>query len=123
MSRVTRADFEKFKVHCSVWRTKLGLHNWALFFELADTDNSYATTHWRTSDHAATIQLCKKWDDMRPLNNMELERVAIHELCHIVLAPLVSEAEYRYSTSEAIQSTEHSIVRLLEEVLLGESNA
>lgn len=93
--------------------------NWALFYEVHDLEDSYARTYWRTSDMAATIQFCKKWETMRPKSDEELERIAVHELCHVLLGPLVSEAEYRYSTDEAIRVAEHSIVRLLEEVLMG----
>jgi hypothetical protein len=123
MLQTTKSHFEKFQVYCDKWRLKLGLINWALFYEHCDLEDTYARTFWRTSDHAATIQFCKKWDNLRPLTDTELERLAVHELCHVVMAPLISEAEYRYSTKEAIDSAEHSIVRMLEEVLIGTPDA
>lgn len=121
--KTTKTDFEKFQKYCAKWRLKLGLQDWALFYEHFDLEDAYGRTYWRTADHAATVQFCKKWDQMRPLSDRELERLAVHELLHVVMAPLMSEAEYRYSTEEAIQANEHSIARLLEEVLMGENDA
>ena len=85
--------------------------NWTIYYEHAAEDGSYAKTYWSTKDMIATITLCVDWDDLRPKNNKELRQVALHEIMHVLLAPLISEAEYRYSTQHAIDVAEHSIIR------------
>ncbi len=121
--KTTKLDFDKFKLYCEKWRQRLGLKNWAFYYEHTKVQDAYARTYWRTSDMAATIQFSREWDVLRPKTDFELDRIAAHEMCHVLLAPLCSEASYRFSTQEAIDTTEHSIVRTLEEVLTGGRDA
>ena len=100
------------------WRRKLGLVNWSFYFEHIKAEGVYARTHWSTSQMAATIQFATDWDNTRPKNEHEIDMIGLHETLHVLMAPLISEAEYRYSTQEAIDSAEHSIVRSLENVVV-----
>lgn len=115
--RTTKQQFEHFKECATNWQQKLGLVNWALYFNHTKLDGKYGETIWSTRDMAATIQFAKDWDTFRPLNDDEINKLALHEVLHVLMAPLCSEAEYRYSTSEAIQSAEHAIIRALENVV------
>lgn len=116
--KTTRKDFEEFKRNCLKWQNKLGITNWSIYFEHCPAKGTYAKTHWNTVQMAATIQFATYWDSTRPKNSYEIDKLALHEVVHVLLAPLVSEAEYRYTSLDAIESAEHSIVRSLENLIL-----
>jgi hypothetical protein len=121
--KTSKADFEQFKGYCEQWKQLFGLQRWSFFYDHTDIRDMYAQTNSNSVQLAATIQLATKWDDMRPKNERELYKLAAHEVLHVLLAPLCSEAEYRYSTEDAIQSAEHAVVRTLETILVGDSHA
>lgn len=115
--RTSKADFETFKTSCIDWQSKLGLIEWALYFEHANLPDEYAKTSWSTGAMVATIQFSTHWDNLREKTAQEIHKLALHEILHILMAPFVSEAEYRFSTSNAIETAEHSIIRRLENIL------
>ena len=63
-----------------------------------------------------TIELSKNWGDLDydPLNRRELDILAWHEICHLLLADMVSMAEYRFVTQDEIDRTAEEIVVRLE---------
>jgi len=95
------------------------LIDWVVYFKHSEVEDSYARTSWDSNDRVATIEFSSTWDEMRNLSSEQLDKLALHEILHIVMAPLCSEAEYRYSTQEDIKNAEHSIVRRLENVISG----
>lgn len=115
--KTSKQEYEYFKTSCLNWREVLGLKNWALYFEHTKAEGTYAKTHWSTTQMAATIQFATDWDNTRPKNDTEINKLALHEVLHVLLAPLVGEAEYRYSSADAIEAAEHSIVRSLENMV------
>lgn len=116
--KTTKRDFEFFRVECIKWQENLGLINWAFHFKHTHTKDAYATTAWKTQDRMAVIRFCTSWDDTRPKNDVELKRLALHEVLHVLLAPLISEAQWRYTSEDAIDTAEHAIVRTLENFLV-----
>ena len=125
MSKTTKEDFGKFKMFALDWQRRLGLTSWSLYFDRKKEDmrDTYACCYWDMGSQLATIVLTTDWDDLRPKNDGELERVALHEVLHVGLAELVSQAEARYTTQAAIDMAEHSIIRRLENSLMEAKNA
>lgn len=115
--KTTKADFELFQGYCEGALTKLGLIEWTVFYDHAKTEGAYASTAWKLSGMTARITLCTDWDELRPKGVTELKKLALHEVMHILMAPLVAEAEDRYANETAIQTAEHSIIRRLENIL------
>jgi hypothetical protein len=118
MAKTTLKDFQLFKDCADRWIQKLSICNWAFYYEHKKLDGKYAETIWSSVDMIATIRLSKDWDDLRPKNDTEIDRLALHEVLHVLLAPLVSQAEWRYASQDGIITVEHSIVRSLENMLL-----
>jgi len=116
--KTTKADFETFKAAAKTWQTKLGLMDWALYFDHKLLEDEYARCYWANSDKTATIVLSTHWDKLRPKTNQEIERAALHEVLHLMFAQYCAQAEARYTTRDALESAEHSIIRQLESVLL-----
>lgn len=117
--KTTYKDFETFKLCCEEWRKQFGLVDWVVYYKVSDIEDSYAQTKWDTNDRVATIEFSSTWDDMREISAVEIDKLALHEILHLVMAPLSSEAEYRYSTEGSIHTAEHAIVRTLENVISG----
>lgn len=115
--KTTRADFELFKKYCVEYYDKLGLREWTVYYKHARTNDAYASSAWLLSGMIATITLCTDWDTLRPKNEAELRKLALHEIMHILMSPLVAEAEDRYANETAIRIAEHSIIRRLENIL------
>lgn len=123
-SKPTKKQFEYFQERAEYWRHRLGLINWGVYYKHDKTDQSYASVNWSMQDALATVTLTADgWDEWRPLNDVELDKVALHEMLHLMLAIYCSVAEARYTTQSEIDIAEHSIIRQLEEVILGDSGA
>lgn len=66
----------------------------------------------------ASIRLSVNWDDARPKNDDEINKLALHEILHLLMAEYYSQAEARFTTQDSMEMTEHFIIRRLEGVLL-----
>lgn len=117
--KTTKLQFELFKNDCLAWQKKLGLTNWVIYFYHKKIEDSYANTAWHMSSAAATINLSTVWDEGRLYSEKELDRLALHEVLHVLLAQLIAEAEDRFSNQTALNIAEHNIIRTLENVLVG----
>lgn len=115
--KTTKADFELFKKYVQEYADVLGVKDWSLHFSHDETDGVYARTMYTTNERVATIVLGRYWDDLRPKNSYEIKRLAFHELMHVVMAPLVSEAKERYTTPYMLDGVEHNIIRQLENIV------
>jgi hypothetical protein len=122
MSKTTKEDFELFKKSATKWQNALSLTNWSLYFDHKSEDmrDRYACVYWDMGAHLATIVFTKDWDDLRAKTEKEIEKVALHEVLHLVTANLMAEAEARYTSSSSIDIAEHEIIRRFEHILLVE---
>lgn len=116
--RTTKADFGLFKQNCEEFIKKFGLVEWSVHYAHEHTPEAYASTAWRLSSATATITLGTVWDDLRLKTEEEIKKVAFHEVLHLVLSPLIGEANDRFSTQIAIDIAEHTIIRRLENTVL-----
>lgn len=123
MSQTTKADFVKFQQYATAWQKKLGLLNWALYFDHKKKEGAYAQTAWDMGGSLATITLATHWDDMRKKTDNELNSLALHEVLHVLFAEFTAFAEARYLHSDSLEMAEHSILRRLENVLMEYENA
>lgn len=78
--------------------------------------NSNAQTHPQPHDRIVTTTLSK---DVEKESN--IERLALHESLHLLLAPLNAAAVDRFTTNQEIETYEHEVVWLLEEMLYASS--
>lgn len=116
--RTTKQHYLDFQKYAKKWQEKLGVSNWAVYFYHRSLEDAYASTAWQMSGAVATMTFCTNWDNGRELNDAELERVALHEVLHLLMAELISQAEARYTMADSIEIAEHSIIRRLESVLV-----
>jgi len=110
--KTTKQDFEKFKSFVYEWQRELGLDDWHIYVYHKPIKDSFADTACSTAGRGVTIRFSTTWED-RQINDIELKECALHEVLHIVTAPLVNEAKARYADEYAMDAAEHSIVTRL----------
>ena len=108
--KTTKLDYEKFKKYCGYWLRELGLDHWHVYYQHKKVEGAYAQTSYQVSSGVATITFATSWDEFRDVNDKELRANALHEVMHLVTAPLLVEAVARYSTQLDIDTAEHAIV-------------
>ena len=99
---------DKFKETFEKYRGKFELHNYRLYFEETELDNSVATIHTDSETFKATIQV-----DNHKSFGEDLKSSAKHEAIHLLVARLSELAEHRFVTREEIISAEEELVRKL----------
>lgn len=115
--KTTKKDFNFFVECHKKWCDKLGVKEWSIHYDHDDTRGAYAKTYWKLSEAVSTVVLGHEWNDLRKKTNDEIDKLALHECLHLVLAPLVAEAESRYTYEDMILQAEHAIIRRLENII------
>jgi len=117
--KTTKADFEVFKAECEKWIQRFGLVDWSAFFHHKTPEArkpGLAHVWYNVMSRRCDFYLPKQWSD-EPVTTLQVERCAFHEVCHILVATLVSCAEARYVSQAEIDEAEHAIIRRLENTL------
>lgn len=84
-------DFETFKAACEFWIKKFNLSGWEIFIYQRNPEDMYAlaaTTVDNLDDREAMIEFFGKCKYI-----INWEEVALHEVLHIVLAPLLEKID------------------------------
>lgn len=116
--RTTKTDFELFKTYALGFVEQLGLKDWSIHFGHEHVDGVYAETLTNAGGRVATIRLSTYWDDLRPKTDAEIKRLALHEVCHVLLAPILKESKERYTTPYLLEDMEHDVIRRLENLAI-----
>lgn len=114
--KTTKQHFETYQTRCDFWLQMFGLRKWELYFEHKNEPSKLA---WTKADHGAkiaTIGLATDWGDLKP-DDYQIDRVAKHEMLHILLNPLYTLAVDRFVNSNQINDAEEEIVMMLEKVV------
>lgn len=118
--KTTKEDFLLFKKYALEWQERLGVTEWALYFEHTKDNMTdvYAQVFWDNGARLATIRFNKDWDGLREKSPKEIERAALHEVLHVLFADFCAAGEARYSTQAYLDSSEHAVIRRLEKVFI-----
>lgn len=109
MTKTTIAHFEKFKEYVSYWQRELGLDDWHIYIYHKNLNGSFANTTASPDARGVTMNFSTHWGD-QPITDKEIKECALHEVMHIVTAPLNIEARARFADEYTIDSAEYSIV-------------
>lgn len=115
-NKTTKQDYKYFKERVLYWQKELGQVNWAIHFKHEQLDDNFAETRMGNSSHVAVVALSTDWVD-DAVSNEQLNRTAFHEVLHLVLNDLVTEAKARYATEYDIDRAEHAAIRILENLV------
>ena len=116
--KTTKKDFEIFKAECRKWVGYFGLLDWEFSFCHRFSGNDDTVRGSCYASHAgrvATLYFAPKWD-YKP-DESEIRRVAFHEVCEVLTAPLCVMAESRYVMPDEVEAANHYIIRVLENTI------
>lgn len=109
-----------FDTYVLKWQAKLSLGDWRIERgRKPAAKGAMATVEF---DEPARLVTYKLGDfGAEQINPESLEKTAIHELLHVFLHDLISAAQDRASTPEALEAAEHACINVLERLLADKS--
>ncbi len=119
MPKVTQKQFQFFKDCCQKYINRFNLNNWDVYYKLEKLEGNRSEIGFKLGGYVATIFLDAGWSSkISPLNNIELRKCALHEIIHLLLARLSTNANERFVQEADVKEAEEEIVRRLVYVLL-----
>jgi len=111
--KTTKKEYDAYRGFVKDWIKKLGLLNWEFHFELGKTDKGMISeAHWIYANKMAIIVFNEEHDMI--LDDDVLNKIAFHEVCHILLAGYQYLIENNLSKKEHIDPIDHDIIRTFE---------
>lgn len=110
------ARFAAYRKACLKWQQLLGLQDWRLMFELDRTSAAdlNARVLYNVRTRAAKLVYCAKSN-----TEQSIERLALHEMLHLLVADMLELAGERGDGSHPeVVKEEHRLVERLLKVLL-----
>jgi len=94
---------------------KLHIAGWQVYFDHDDIGTTFANVAINYQGRVVTFTLCDDWKptDIRPLNKTELRKTALHEVVHLLIAPVRCIGVERFITEDEFDTAvEDLTVRL-----------
>lgn len=113
--RTTPAQFELFKKECKRLQKRLGLLDWSLYFAQEHLEGAYAETTYNLNGHCAIIKLNRTGEGK--FTNADVKSTALHEMCHLLLARVVTYACQRWADEKGFDEAHEGVVVALENIL------
>ena len=114
---VTEDEYKYFKERCKYYANMFNLMDWDFYFFLEDLsdDSELANISWCFTGHSCRITFSTKmpgYDDYLH----EIDKIARHEIIHLLLARLQEYAQRRNVYQDDIDESIESLVRHIENV-------
>lgn len=115
--QVTAAHAVKFTRYIGKWQGVLSLGTWRVTVSPIRTKSLVMAEVYKCDleQRSATIRLASEWN--YPVTDEELEKLAIHELLHILLRPFKTWAMEPGANEDDISSEEHGVINVFETYL------
>lgn len=123
--KLTQSHLTRFEFYVRKWQAKLGLQDWEIHVRWKQGDDertadSRASVNADTYGGIASVELTQDWDSYTKAGDRELEFMAFHELCHVLLSKMIRVTEsYPMMTGGIREMAEHEVIRKLEYLTLG----
>ncbi len=114
--KTDKRDIDYFESRVKVWQKCFGLQDWNISAFIGDTGENMATADMWHDAHGAQIKLALAFK-YRPERKW-LDRLAMHEVAHVMLCDLVRLTRMRSVSEWQIEAAEHAIIRRLENLLV-----
>jgi hypothetical protein len=114
---VTEDNFKKFVALCKFWKNHFGLFDFHIHYyhEKFDDAADLARTLANSEDRTAAVAINNRW--LIPVTDEEIQRVALHEMMHVLLADLSEAAEQRIISERELKIVIEAAVLRLERIL------
>lgn len=116
INRVKKDDVDRFRHFVELWQPVLGLNGWRIIVSHKPKSEMMADTIIDLEHFLAHIEVGKSFDPL-PMNDETLEGTAVHELTHILLAPLKAAASSKTMSDEEKYAVEEAVVNVLEKLI------
>jgi hypothetical protein len=115
---LTPADADRFWEHLRRWQVTLGLSGWRITRSKKPAPG--VLSQMEKFDFRQQQVSCRLGPDWKStdINDKTLEQTAVHELLHVLLYSLIEIAKTPGADEEAIAAAEHSVINVLESVLV-----
>jgi len=115
LRELKKTEIEYFKRCAKYWYNYFHMTNWCLQVECLNLEEpAFAMFQGSIPDMHGVITLNQSWP-IHMISNLELDRVAFHEVCEMLIYPLTVISEQRFNViPEGITREVHSIIRVLE---------
>lgn len=92
------------------WMERFGLKDWKIHFFPEPNHEDFASVSADYENRVLTVKHCST-------SQYDIDRVALHEVLHVVVVPLYYKALKRFATESEIAEAEHGVVRRIEAVM------
>jgi hypothetical protein len=101
------------------WQERLGLTDWRITKSNKKPVGKVLCTmqDWDIPQRQVSCRLSPNWFNQEPLDST-IEKTAVHELLHVMLADLIEAARKPGATDEDLHAYEHAIINRLEKLLV-----
>jgi|GEM_PF-1218156 len=113
--------FKIFKKEVEFWLEKFGLKDWCVFIshEPIGIDSEDGACSYEKTSRVATISLNKYTPGYELTPNL-VKLIAFHEVCELLLAPLITLCYLRTFSETELEGEKHAIIRRLENAFFKE---
>lgn len=116
--KLTEKHLKFFHECCKFYQKELGLLDWAIYIQwFNSTDGTLAECKWDLESRVAVIYLAREWGTGDPINELNLDATALHEILHIRLADLDNLITDQVFDSIKVKETE-KVIRSLEQFII-----
>lgn len=112
MSHTTKAGFLVFCEYFETYQKAFGLTSWSVAFRLKSLKFKRGQTSYNATSRVAVVTLATHWDIPATADN--LQRTALHECLHLLLAEFNTAAGDRFVSRESLDSLEEAVVVTLQ---------
>lgn len=118
MNHLTPDDVAEFGRQLRLWQEKLGLSGWRIVLSKVPAKKSMAEMDkWDWPQRQVTCRVGHDWKST-PVTPKTIEQTAVHELCHVLLFPVIEAARNPQTSDDDLRSLEHSVINVLERLLV-----
>ena len=118
---LTNADFEYFRKRCRHYQKLFNLQNWEIWFEHVDLsiDDTMGKCTYDVENHQATISFAKLLPSCKDTDRTKkqvIDRIARHEMFHLVVGVLDTLTTQRCITDLEVRTAVEGLVRHIEQI-------
>lgn len=100
----------RFEQSCRAWQTKLGLTDWSITYKVDRMPGAWARVDYEVNDRSALITAN---GDMKGTGERAPERIALHEMLHLLFADMIDTAGKRGADHVDTGRAEHALIERL----------
>lgn len=115
VNKPTDAEAQQFDRYIQHWQAVLNLQDWRIEKGVRHAKGAMAEVE---CDNAARLAVYRLGDfGATPITTHSLRLTALHECLHVFLFDLLSVAQDRSASPEAVDAIEHRVINVLEKIL------